>query len=369
MDATSDSGARPIYVHYVPLPLRDAGKKDCTWIVHGHDSCRVVKHVDFRSLSSFSTFEGSPPDQKCSCTVAAHHLRGFGKVVWGSNDVATIVECSDVTQEELIPSAAFRSEEKRWSSELGAAKAQIRQLQDHARQQTVQRVSANERLAKVELENRRLRSEAAVNIDSRYEALLTEYQGLKKLMVQAGLGSLMLGEKWTGPLEPAAAAVIKGITPGWANAGGMGSPRSMLVGLKGCAVPNESRPSSAARPTSAAGRHIPMLGSPRLREERSSGAEPHPSCGLAPSPSPPPPRATVENMPATEQDLQRRHGNGWRPTGGYLPPTFLSPRQRSNPAEAKKVGHDVPTHEPSFPTRPPRSAEPRLESSPRFVLK
>ena len=371
MDAADDDGggARPIYVHYVPLPLREAGKKDCTWIVHGHNSCRVVKHVDFRSLSAFSTFEGSPPDQTCSCTVAAHHLRGFGKVLWGSDNVATIVECSSVTQEELVPSATLRNEVKRFSTKLGSARAQLRQLQDQARQLTVQRAAANERLAKVELDNRRLHSEVATNSDSRYESLLAEYQGLKKLVKQAGLGNLLVGESWTGPLEPAAAALLgKGVPPGWANAGGFVSPQTMVVGLKGssAAVPYDTRPALLGRPSSAA-RHIPMVSSPRAsRDERPSGAE------LRYCEPMPPSRPTADSVPATEHDVQRRFGDGWRPSGGYLPPAYLSPRQRSNPTEAKKVGQSVPTYDShdSFTARPARRTEPRLESSsPRFMVK
>ena len=51
-------GNDTILVHFIPPPLREAGKKDLCWIVHTSSGCREVKHVSFLSLDSFSTFAG-----------------------------------------------------------------------------------------------------------------------------------------------------------------------------------------------------------------------------------------------------------------------------------------------------------------------
>jgi hypothetical protein len=78
----------PIFVHFIPPPLRAAGKSDLSWIVHRCDGggCREAKHVSFHSMTGFSTFEGQPPEQAeglaCGCTIANHHLRGYGVVRW-----------------------------------------------------------------------------------------------------------------------------------------------------------------------------------------------------------------------------------------------------------------------------------------------
>ena len=61
---------------------------DLCWIVHTCDGsgCREAKHVTFHSMTGFSTYEGQPPEQAegiaCSCTIANHHLRGYGTVRW-----------------------------------------------------------------------------------------------------------------------------------------------------------------------------------------------------------------------------------------------------------------------------------------------
>ena len=90
--SSSAASSSSIFVHFIPPPLRETGKKDLCWIVHPCDGsgCRAVKHVSFLSLDSFSTFEGPPPDQQCGCTVANHHLRGRGTVRWKEDGQAVI---------------------------------------------------------------------------------------------------------------------------------------------------------------------------------------------------------------------------------------------------------------------------------------
>ena len=50
--------------------------------------------MTFNSICGFSTFEGAPPEQAagtaCSCPIANHHLRGFGRVRWEAGDLAII---------------------------------------------------------------------------------------------------------------------------------------------------------------------------------------------------------------------------------------------------------------------------------------
>ena len=92
-DAPPDSA---VFVHFIPPPLRENGKRDLPWIVHTCDGsgCREAKHVTFHSICGFSTFEGSPPEQAdgtaCDCAIANHHLRGFGRVRWERGDLAFI---------------------------------------------------------------------------------------------------------------------------------------------------------------------------------------------------------------------------------------------------------------------------------------
>ena len=65
------STAGPVFVHFIPPPLREAGKKDLPWIVHTTEKdsgfkdggCSEAKHVLFNTLSGFETYVGAPPDQ------------------------------------------------------------------------------------------------------------------------------------------------------------------------------------------------------------------------------------------------------------------------------------------------------------------
>ena len=82
-----EAADQAIFVHFIPPPLRASGKSDLAWIVHTcSGGCREAKHVSFHSITGFSTYEGEPPEKAeglcCSCTIANHHLRGFGRVRW-----------------------------------------------------------------------------------------------------------------------------------------------------------------------------------------------------------------------------------------------------------------------------------------------
>jgi PHD/YefM family antitoxin component YafN of YafNO toxin-antitoxin module len=126
--AAGASGNDIIFVHFIPPPLREAGKKDLCWIVHTCDGsgCREVKHVSFLSLDSFSTFEGPPPDQKCACCVAKHHLRGRGHVIWKEQTQEACIESS--AEDAQINGAAYKADAKRLTLELAKVKASLRHL-------------------------------------------------------------------------------------------------------------------------------------------------------------------------------------------------------------------------------------------------
>jgi hypothetical protein len=113
---TKDSA--PVFVHYLPLPLRRAGKKGIPWIVHTADGCFEAEHVRFRTPQGFETHEGKPPDQTCQCNIANHHLRGFGRLRMENNNVAIIEH--EPGQRELSGAPAVQD-----SSEL----AQMRDTQ------------------------------------------------------------------------------------------------------------------------------------------------------------------------------------------------------------------------------------------------
>ena len=87
--AAATNGGGAVFVHFIPPPLRQEGKKDLPWMVHCCDGsgCKEAKHVSFHSITGFATCEGAPPEvaegTSCGCTtIANHHLRGFGCVRW-----------------------------------------------------------------------------------------------------------------------------------------------------------------------------------------------------------------------------------------------------------------------------------------------
>ena len=104
--------SQALFIHFIPLTLRDPGKKDLPWVVHVCDGlgCAAFKHVSFRSLSGFETFEGTPPEQKCSCVISSHHLRGFGRVRQ-QGPYHAVIESEEET-EIALNAPAYREEAK-----------------------------------------------------------------------------------------------------------------------------------------------------------------------------------------------------------------------------------------------------------------
>ena len=121
-----------IFVHFIPPPLRQEGKKHLAWIVHccsSADKCREAKHVSFHSVTGFSTFEGEPPEKAegicCSCQIANHRLRGYGRVRWEGDHA--IVEDEGVSAN--VDPHVYMRKAKGLEHELARAKEQLRALQ------------------------------------------------------------------------------------------------------------------------------------------------------------------------------------------------------------------------------------------------
>ena len=133
----STAEAPPLFVHFIPPPLRAKDKPDLPWIVHSSDGsgCKEARHVTFHSLSGFETFEGSPPEQAegkaCSCQIANHHLRGFGYVRWEGNDA--IIEAAQSCKSDdagLVNGHAYRELARRQNGHLAAARDEIKRLRE-----------------------------------------------------------------------------------------------------------------------------------------------------------------------------------------------------------------------------------------------
>ena len=95
------SGPQLLFVHFIPPSLRAAGKEKVPWIVHGTAApivCREATHVSFRGVRGFETYEGTAPEQACSCMIAQHHLRGTGCVRW-EDGLAIIENCETACAE------------------------------------------------------------------------------------------------------------------------------------------------------------------------------------------------------------------------------------------------------------------------------
>lgn len=120
----------PVFVHFMPLPLRAEGKKKLPWIVHTSDgsACLEASHVLFKTLVGFETFEGCPPDQTCKCTVSNHHLRGHGRVRW--EGATAVIECADDDENKLINVASFRDDAKRQAKEMSAHRSELRRVKE-----------------------------------------------------------------------------------------------------------------------------------------------------------------------------------------------------------------------------------------------
>lgn len=123
----------PIFVHFIPPPLRQPGKADLPWIVHTCDGsgCREAKHVSFHSMTGFSTFEGQPPEQiegvACKCTIANHHLRGYGTVRWqGEVHAALGGPCCAIVEDS---GSAASIDQRHYMQKAKKLQAQVKELE------------------------------------------------------------------------------------------------------------------------------------------------------------------------------------------------------------------------------------------------
>ena len=124
------SSGSPVFVHFMPMPLRAEGKKHLPWIVHTSDgsACLESAHVVFKTLVGFETYEGCPPDQTCKCTVSNHHLRGHGRVRW--EGTTAVIECADDDENRLVNVASFRDDAKRQAREVSGIRTELRRLKE-----------------------------------------------------------------------------------------------------------------------------------------------------------------------------------------------------------------------------------------------
>ena len=149
-DASGESGSTfaaetPIFVHFLPPPLRAEGKKDLAWIVHTCDGsgCREAKHVSFHSMTGFSTYEGVPPEVAeglaCSCTIANHHLRGYGAVRWEGEFHAGVggPSCAVVEDTEgevaAVDGRAYMQKAKKLQAQVKALEKALEQARHRGR--------------------------------------------------------------------------------------------------------------------------------------------------------------------------------------------------------------------------------------------
>ena len=121
-----------LFVHFIPPPLRSRDKPDLAWIVHtcNGSGCREARHVNFMSVTGFSTYEGQPPEVAeglaCGCQIANHHLRGYGTVRF-EGDVAIIEDESEVSS---IDAHAYLAKAKAEAKANAQCREQIKALKE-----------------------------------------------------------------------------------------------------------------------------------------------------------------------------------------------------------------------------------------------
>ena len=136
-----------IFVHFIPPPLRAEGKKDLPWIVHtcnGVDGCREARRVSFHSITGFATYESAPPEVAeglaCSCQIANHHLRGYGKVRWEGEHA--IVEDEDGGA-AMIDARAYMTQSKKLAQQLKTIRLSEKELRQRVEDLRRERDVAN----------------------------------------------------------------------------------------------------------------------------------------------------------------------------------------------------------------------------------
>lgn len=183
---TAESAAQarhvgPLFVHFIPPPMRQPGKADLPWIVHTSDGsgCREARHVFFHSLSGFETFEGAPPEQAdgkaCNCAIANHHLRGFGTVRWDGHDAIieneTMGSRGSGGERTLVNDHAYRELARRQGGHLLQAREEIRRLR--AMRSDLFKNRDEERQELLELKS------ALSSLQEQYKALSYQHEILK----------------------------------------------------------------------------------------------------------------------------------------------------------------------------------------------
>ena len=217
-----------VFVHFIPPPMRENGKKDLAWIVHTCDGsgCREARHVQFHSISGFSTFEGTPPEQTagraCDCAIANHHLRGFGKPRW-QGDVAIIEHHGGQSvgggggdgandSSAMVNVRAYREEARRQATQLARARrgdqkaARAARRDDEGGRRRRRRARCRRGTCARELALMKQKKTAA---EDRYRHLKVHYEALKT------------ANPGRGTLAPAASAMVE--TQG-AKAGTLSGP-------------------------------------------------------------------------------------------------------------------------------------------------
>ena len=124
-----------VFVHFMPPPLRANNKKDLSWIVHTCDGsgCHEARHVQFNSICGFSTYEGQPPEQAqglaCSCTIANHHLRGYGRVRW-EGTLAIIEHHGGGSGGAMVNVRAFKEESRKQAAQLARTREELKRVRE-----------------------------------------------------------------------------------------------------------------------------------------------------------------------------------------------------------------------------------------------
>jgi len=181
--ADEDDGL--LLIHFIPPPLRDNTKRDLPWIVHSSDGsgCREAKHVSIHAVSGFETYEGQPPEQveglTCSCAIANHHLRGFGRVRWQGQ--SAIIEHSGGGGGSAVNVRAYRDDAQRQASQLSSAKTDAKKLREVVREQSERLLAYDTRVSNEEKTLKELsatKQKKAV-LEERYRALAAKYDAAK----------------------------------------------------------------------------------------------------------------------------------------------------------------------------------------------
>ena len=197
-----------IFVHFIPPPMRENGKKDLAWIVHTCDGsgCREASHVEFNSICGFMTAEGAPPERAagiaCGCQIANHHLRGFGKVRWEKDHVAVIEHHYGGTA--AVNARAYADETRKLSEQLARAREEIKKLRGMREGLTRQLDAAI--LAKEEKDQGVLGEMARLkhkktSLEDKHRALAQRYEALKAELdaaTKGRVGATALGALPTG---------------------------------------------------------------------------------------------------------------------------------------------------------------------------